>query len=147
MYVESYVENSYVENEVLADDPVELVRLLYAKAIEKLHEAEERLASSDIPGRARAIAHASEIVVELQASLDFERGSEIAVNLARLYDYVQERLAEANGRQQKKPLVEARRLLTTLYEGWQELRGASPTLEAASVSVEAADSGARNWTL
>lgn len=138
--------NSYVENEVLADDPVELVRLLYAKAIEKLNEAEQRLADDDIPGRARAIAHASEIVIELQASLDFERGGEIAVRLGRLYAYIQERLVEANARQQLEPLAEARRLLTTIYDGWRELRGAGATLEAEPVGA-AADEGARNWTL
>ncbi|MBI1354005.1 MAG: flagellar export chaperone FliS [Acidobacteria bacterium] len=112
----------YVQNSVETQDPVELVCLLYAKAIEKLKAAREHLARHEIAPRAQAIAHVSQILVELQTSLDAERGGSIAVELARLYDYIQERLVEANAQQQDAPLEESLRLLETVYAGWLECR-------------------------
>lgn len=146
MYAEAYVQN-----DVHHQDPVELVRLLYSKAIAKLGEALGHLAAGRIPERSMAVAHASSVILELQGSLDAEHGGEIAASLARLYDYMQERLALANAQQLSEPLEECRDLLSTLLEGWRacntELE-AEPEAGAAppAVEPEAADAG-RAWTL
>ena len=71
MYAESYVEN-----DVLNQDPVELVRLLYSKAIERVREARGHLEAGRIPQRAETIAHVMEIILELQATLNLEEGGE-----------------------------------------------------------------------
>jgi len=145
MYAESYVEN-----DVLNQDPVELVRLLYSKAIERVRDARGHLEAGKIPERAEAIAHVMEIVLELQASLNLDEGGEIAKNLAKLYDYIQERLAEANGQQEAAPLEEVEGLLGILYEGWSECRD-NPTAELAAEAVVVAEGaaagGPRAWTL
>ncbi len=143
MYAESYVEN-----DVLNQDPVELVRLLYSKAIERVREARGHLEAGRIPQRAETIAHVMEIILELQATLNLEEGGEIAKNLAKLYDYMQERLAEANGRQSAPPLEEVEGLLGILYEGWSECRSeAIGVPEAVVVAEGAAAGGPRAWTL
>lgn len=110
--------DDYFQNDIEHQDPLELVRLLYMKAIAKLGESLEHLEAGRIPERAAAVAHAQEIVVELQAALDTERGGEIADNLAALYAYIQVRLTEGNAQQQAEPLEEVRGLLSTLLEGW-----------------------------
>jgi len=129
--------HQYVDNEVLNVQPLELVCLLYSKAIEKLNQARSHLAAGRIPERSAAIGRAMEIVAELQGSLNAEAGGEIARNLDRLYIYVQERLVEANTQQTEAPLAESIGLLTTLYEGWKECRdkAAPPTVRAARVEA------------
>jgi flagellar protein FliS len=112
---------AYLENDVLSMEPLDLTRLLYAKAIERLNQARHHLESGKIRERSEAIAHAQEIVMELQASLNGDAG-EIAESLAALYGYIQLRLADANARQSRVPLDEAAALLETLYEGWKECR-------------------------
>ncbi len=119
------IAHAYVENDVLSQDGVELVCLLYAKALERIREAASHLEAKRIKDRAAAIGEAMAIVVELQSSLDFERGGELARTLAELYAYIQQRLTEANGSQQPEPLREADRLLETLFEGWREACEAS----------------------
>ncbi len=150
----------YVDNEVLNVEPLELVCLLYSKAIEKLHQARDHLAADRLPERGEAIGLAMEIVVELKGSLN-EEGGEIAVNLARLYDYLIEKLAEAHAEQKMESLNESLRLLSTLHEGWKEARsalagtlaGSTDAAVAASavvqpVAVEAAEAGVeRAWTV
>ena len=120
----------YVQNSVEAEDPLDLVCLLYAKAIERTKAAREHMNRREIPERARAIALASQIILELQTSLNVERGGEIAVNLARVYDFLQEQLVEANAQQKVEPLDVSLRLLDTLYEGWQECRAQRPQIPA-----------------
>ncbi len=144
----------YVHNEVLHVEPVELVCLLYSKAIEKLNQARRHLDAGRIEERNRAIACAMEILVELQGSLD-EQGGEIAVNLARLYDYMQQRLVEAMTAQTAAPIEESAELLSTLCEGWNEIRtrsgesaGPEETAETATVPPETAETAEkRSWTL
>jgi len=118
----------YVQNSVEAEDPLEMVCLLYAKAIERIKAAREHLSRREIAERARAIALASQIILELQTSLDAERGGEIAVNLDRIYAFLQEQLVEANANQSAEPLEVSLRLLETLYEGWQECRAQQPSI-------------------
>lgn len=110
----------YLENQVLGAEPVELVQMLYAGAIDALRQARHHFAEGRIAERAAAISKAMQIVVELQSSLDLEQGGEIAQGLAQLYIYIQERLIEANGEQKRAPLEEALSLLLIVEEGWKE---------------------------
>ena len=121
---------AYLENDVLSMEPLELTRLLYAKAIERLHQARHYLEAGKIRERSEAIAHVQEIVMELQASLNGDAG-EIAEGLAALYGYIQLRLADANARQARPPLDEVVVLLETLYEGWKECRPEPAAKESA----------------
>jgi flagellar protein FliS len=133
--------HEYVENEVLNVQPLELVCLLYSKAIEKLSQARVHLAAGRVQQRSEAIGRAMEIVAELQGSLNAEAGGEIARNLDRLYVYVQERLVEANAQQIEAPLAESVGLLTTLYEGWKECRDREPKPRVPPVTAEAFGTG------
>lgn len=122
MYAQQYVENDLIDK-----SPVELVRLLYSKAIEKLDVATRHTAGGDIRERNTSLARAMEIVAELQGALDLEAGGDLAVELARIYDYAQRRLIEAAGSPGSvDQLKEARLLLANLYEGWSGMQPAAP---------------------
>jgi flagellar protein FliS len=112
----------YLENRVLAADPIELVRMLYQAAEGAVREARRRLEAGEIAARSMAIARACDVLAELSASLDRERGGEIAARLSRLYDYMTRRLVEANTLQQDALLAEVLGLLGTLAEAWDGVR-------------------------
>jgi len=122
--------DAYLESRIESADPVQLVRLLYQGALAAVSDARRYLASGDIAARSRAVSKAFEIVTELTTSLDRGRGGEIAVRLARLYDYVQRRLLDANARQQDEALAEVLGLLTTLAEAWQGIEDSGRPVEA-----------------
>ena len=137
------------EQQVLDCEPIELVRLLYGKALEKISLARTLTAADRIRDRNQAIARASEVVIELQGSLDAERGGEIAVDLERIYEYVQQRLAAALAQRTDEPLAEAAALLETLSEGWWNASVQSrpaPPQPAADEEPELAAAG-RSWTV
>ena len=133
--------DSYLESGILSAGPLELIRLLYQAAISSVREARRHLATGEIAARSRAISKASDILRELECSLDRERGGEISQRLAQLYDYMQRRLIDANFQQADDPLAEVLGLLSTLAEGWEGIRP-SPQPEMPSSSVWASAASA-----
>jgi flagellar protein FliS len=118
--------NPYFEQKILNADPIELVRLLYQRATASVREAREHLRGGRIAERSKAITRAYEALRELLASLRPEAAPELAGRLQGLYCYMQQRLLDANIRQEDGPLTETLGLLTTLGEAWDQIaeRGA-----------------------
>src|ERR1700723_2949707 len=94
---------AYLESRVLSADPVDLIAISYEFATLRVHQARTALAKGDIAERCKGISKAIAILAELESSLDYKLGGEIAYNLGRLYRYMTERLTQANVRQQDKP--------------------------------------------
>lgn len=115
---------NYLEDEVLTAEPLQLVVLLYQGALDSMAAARIHTASGNGPARSKSIAKALAIVWELKRSLDMKRGGAVGLQLARLYDYIQRRLNEANRSLSDQPLVEAEKLLSTLLEGWRQCQTA-----------------------
>jgi flagellar secretion chaperone FliS len=113
--------NPYFEQVILSASPIELVRLMYQKAIASVTDARDHLKAGRIRERGQAINKAYAILAELLISLDAEKAPELVANLKRLYCYMQERLIEANLRQKDGPLEETARLLSTLADAWREV--------------------------
>ena len=78
--------------------------------------------------RCRNISKALAIVGELDGSLNHSVGGEMSMNLARLYQYLRERLTAANLMKEAEPLAEVESLLNTMAEAWAGVKrpGAQP---------------------
>jgi flagellar protein FliS len=110
--------NPYYEQKILSSDPIELVRLVYQRAISSIIEAREHLRHKRIAERSAAIMRAYEAIHQLLAALRPEVAPELCARLEGLYLYMQRRLLDANMRQIDPPLAEALSLLKTLVEAW-----------------------------
>jgi len=127
---------AYLETRVLSAEPLELIAISYEFATLRVHEARSALAKGDIAERWTAISKAIAIVSELESSLDYERGGDIAYNLGRLYRYMRDRLTQANLHQEDKPLAEVQSLLETLADAWLAISAGSHKAEAAPAADE-----------
>jgi flagellar secretion chaperone FliS len=134
-------QNAYLESQALTADPLELIRMLYRVAREATSRAQAHLAEGRIADRSREISTALAALYELSRSLDPVRGGSLSLNLAKLYDYMQRRLIEANARQQSAPLAEVEKLLATLAEGWERMR---PEHDSTPLTAELA--GPLGWS-
>jgi flagellar protein FliS len=110
--------NPYFEQTIVNADPVELIRMVYQRAISCVREAREHLRQKKIAERSAAIMRAYQALAELLAALRPEVAPEICGRLQNLYCYMQQRLLDANMLQADQPLVEVLGLLTTLEEAW-----------------------------
>jgi flagellar secretion chaperone FliS len=113
--------HSYRQTQVQGGTPLERVVMLYDGAIRHMNAARDAMDRQDIPARRDAISRALAIVGELQATLDLERGGEIATTLDRLYDFVTSRLMDATMKKDPRPIDECRRVFETLREGWRTI--------------------------
>jgi flagellar secretion chaperone FliS len=98
-------------------NPHGLVQILFdelQKALDTLRAAE---ASYDLTRRSAAQARATSILHGLEASLDYQRGGEIAVNLGRIYREGR-RLVATIGPARPAALDEARRMLGEIAGAW-----------------------------
>jgi len=118
-------EDAYLESQLMTADPLELVRMLYRAASEATRSASAHMRAGRIAERSRQISKVYAILSQLSGSLDHVRGGVLSGRLARLYDYMQRRLLEANSRQKAEPLDEVERLLATLQSGWDSIGAAS----------------------
>jgi flagellar protein FliS len=137
-------QQAYLSARIQSASPLELVCLAYDGAIEAIENARQFVRERRIQERSRAITKAQQLVLELIGSLDYTRGGELSVTLARLYDYILDRLREANFRQIEEPLAEAQRLLETVGGSWRQLAATETTVPEVSMSAYQANApGAR----
>lgn len=112
--------NEYLERSVLEADPERLVLMLYQGAIRFINEAEQAIEERCLDRAHLKILRAHAIIGELSATLDLEKGGDIAKNLALTYDYILHLLTEADITKDRSLLVTARGLLEPLAEAWEE---------------------------
>ena len=131
----------YRTQDVLTASPARLVAKLYARAIQSLHEAVRAIEAGDIEGRWRANQRAIEIVDHLLATLDDDRGGEVAENLKRLYLFILCHLAKVDVHNDAKAAHDVIALLQPLHDSWRKLaeghgdEAAGPDTGAVSETV------------
>ena len=145
-------KTAHLEARILAADSLELISLLYQRAIDEVRDARRHLASGEIAKRGRAICKAVAILGELGGSLDHKAGGAISANLDRLYRYIMVRLTEANMQKQDAPLAEVESLLVTLAQAWKQIEreraghAAVETLPAPAAWQDSGENGsAHTW--
>jgi flagellar protein FliS len=119
-YAEQYRQVG-VTSAVADADPHKLVAMLLAGALERVRRAQASLERGDQAGKGKAIGEVCAIVGHLNGSLDHEAGGEIAANLSSLYDYVLQRLTEANLHNDRAALDEALQLLGEIDSAWNAI--------------------------
>lgn len=114
---------SYLEMKVKTASPIQLVIMLYDKAIVCLNTAIELINKKSIKYDVinNNIIRAQDIISELMLSLDFELGGEIAQNLFSIYDYCMKQMIEGNIKKDSNLLTDVVKILSELRSAWAEL--------------------------
>lgn len=116
----SYGLGAYKKTSVNTASKEQILLMLYQAAIKNCKKAIEAIEKNEIAKKGEHIGKMQDIVIELNNSLDFEVGGEVAQELASLYDYILYASTQANIKIEKEPLDGCLRVLNTLYEGWRE---------------------------
>ena len=112
--------NRYKKNKVLLSDPGEILLALYDGAIKFCKQARIAIETNNPAQKGQKIGSVMAILTELSATLDHDRAPELCDNLARLYDYLIDRLQAASGEMDVAPLDEVTVHLQKLRETWGE---------------------------
>ncbi len=113
--------SEYKRQAVQTASPLELVLMLYSAGIRECELGIKACREKRLEEQHKHFTKAQRIISELAASLDMEKGGEIATNLFGLYSFCLNRLTEANINDDPKPAEESLKILSSLRESWQEI--------------------------
>lgn len=109
---------AYMDNKVLTATPAELTLMLYDGVIKFCNIAIMAIENKDIQKAHDNIMRAEQIINELRLTLDFNYP--IANEFDRLYDYIYQRLIDANFNKDIAILEEVLGFVRELRDTWKE---------------------------
>lgn len=117
--------------------PHRLILMLVDGALDKISNAKGHMSRGNIKEKGNFISWAISIVGGLRASLDFEKGGEIAGNLEALYDYMERTLVLANVENSIEKLDEISVLLNTIKDAWTQIADTAvePTADVPAAAL------------
>jgi flagellar secretion chaperone FliS len=129
--------HAYKETQIKTANQIRLIVMLYDGAIRHLNLAIDSFTEGHRRYDAinNHIIAAQDILSELTASLDFEKGGVVAKNLFSIYSFMNRQLMEANMKKDSSPLQTVKKHLNELREAWDEIstrKGLEETGGAAS---------------
>ena len=117
----SNYQNAYKKASVNTLDQTKLIIMLYDGAIKNASFAVEHMKSGQIEKVHDCLIKTKNIVTELMATLNMDRGGDIAKNLQSLYSYMFSQLIEANMNKKTEPVVVVIDLLKELRAAWTQI--------------------------
>ena len=116
----SYVSQttSYRDMELRSASPERLVVFVFEQLVINLERARIAMERNDVELRVTALRRARGLVSELMATLDFERGGNIASQLADLYQYLMYELVDIGQRGDVRTLQKLIGVVTDLRDGF-----------------------------
>ncbi len=97
---------------------------LFGRLESDLRDGQAAISAGDVPSRARALDHASRILTELVAALDFGTAPELCTNLELLYRYCLGAISRASLERAAEPLVPVLGIVATLRSSFAEAAAA-----------------------
>jgi len=110
-----------VHSGVDAANPHRLVVMLMDGALERIAAASGLMKHGGGVEKAQLLNRAVAIIDELRNSLNFKAGGELATNLDSLYEYMCQRIMQANASNKPEWLDEVSRLLTEIRSAWLQI--------------------------
>jgi len=101
--------------------PHQMITMLLDGALDRIASAKGAIDRSEIARKGELLGSAIAIIDGMRASLDYDGGGEIAANLGSLYDYMEQKLVEANAQSNKEILDEVSALLKEIKAGWESI--------------------------
>ena len=108
----------YKEMSILSAKPEQLILMLYDGALRFLRQAIKSLEENELETAHNNFIRTQNILTELIASLNFEKGGEIAFNLFRIYEFMHYTLVQANVKKEPEPARQIYDQIKKLRESW-----------------------------
>ena len=103
--------------------PHQLIDILFEALLESLAKAKGAMQRGEVKEKAEAVKKSLDIIVRLQASLDFDKGGAIAVQLDELYTFCTNKLALANALNNTENIDDVYKAIAEIRRGWADIKG------------------------
>lgn len=120
--------NVFSQGLVADASPTRLVQIVYEQILSNLATAQgcmQRIENcqplKDVMAKGKAMSKGIRLIGHMNATLDMERGGEVAANLRSLYEYMLNRLTQANVTNDAAIVVEVAGLVAKIKSGWDQI--------------------------
>jgi flagellar protein FliS len=110
---------AYRRSRVMSSTPAELVVMLYERLLADLKGAAIAIRAGDLETKCSRVQRATDVIIELLASLDREQGGEVSARLSALYSYMISRIGESSRRLDPQGLDEIAGHVESLLAAWR----------------------------
>ena len=115
--------DAYKQQSILTAPPGRLVVMLYDGCIRFLFQSAYAMREGNRKTSLERMRKAEAIIDELRATLDHEKGGEIAGNLSAIYGFSRSHLLKAWSEQDADKIDEVSRLIGELRDAWAQIAG------------------------
>ncbi|BBD08638.1 flagellar export chaperone FliS [Desulfovibrio ferrophilus] len=126
---------AYFATQVTTTSQSDVLLMLYDGAIKFLNQSKVKIEEKNYAEKGILISKAMDIIGELDSSLNPEKGGEVAQNLHQLYFYCNARLLRANMDMNTELVDEVVRILSSLREAFETIKGDAPEVAAPTGAV------------
>lgn len=110
-----------LKQDVASADPHKLTLMLMQGALDKMAYAKGCMERKDFAGRSEHLSRSTAILLNLRDTLDMKAGGEVAENLFALYDFMVQRLTDANVQNSLQIVDEVISLLSPIRDAWLQI--------------------------
>ena len=114
-------QDSDLAIQAAAATPHQLVLMLFSGLMDELVRAKSHIVAKRYERKVHSINKCIDILNALTSALDYEKGGDLALSLANLYDYCVYRLYDASHKLSVEYIDEVEAILNNLREGWEEM--------------------------
>ena len=129
-------QNAYKRASVNTMDQNKLIVMLHDGAIKNITFGVEQMRLGNVEKTHTHLVKSKNIVAELMASLNMDKGGEVAKNLRSLYSYMFGQLIESNMSKNPEPALLVRKLLMELREAWVAIGKKSTGAQPAATTLQ-----------
>jgi len=112
---------TYQQTDVITADPKRLVIMCYEEVIRNLNLAALTYPTGKYEMKGKAVQKALDIINELRAALDFERGGTIATSLETLYAFMTTHIIKSDQARNVKGFQQVVFMLEQLKSAWEKV--------------------------
>ncbi|MED1603094.1 flagellar export chaperone FliS [Alkalihalophilus marmarensis] len=113
------MQSAYKQNAMKTASPGELTLMLYNGCLKFIKQTRLAMEENDLEKRNLNSTKAQNIIRELMVTLKTD--NEVGQNMMRMYDFILNRLIEANVKNDAKALTEAEELVVEFRDTWKEV--------------------------
>ncbi|MDV2684279.1 flagellar export chaperone FliS [Alkalihalophilus lindianensis] len=113
------MQSAYKQNAMKTASPGELTLMLYNGCLKFIKFTRAAMEENNLEKRNLNSTKAQNIIRELMVTLKTD--NEVGQNMMRMYDYILNRLVEANVKNDPKALTEAEELVVEFRDTWKEV--------------------------
>lgn len=110
-----------LKQDISTADPHKITLMLMQGALERMAYSKGCIERKDFEGKAEHLSRVAAILINLRDTLDLELNTEVGKNLFALYDYMIQRITDANIQNDLNIMDEVINLLLPIKVAWSEI--------------------------